>query len=73
MDTPGLKEIIERHRARLLGIRGVIGIGAGVSATDPQRSCILVFADRDQWPDELPRELDGYPVELHLASEFKAL
>jgi hypothetical protein len=61
---PTLKQILERHRGRLLQIQGVIGIAVGVSGDDPNRRCIVVYGDRDEPPSGLPTELEGYPVEL---------
>lgn len=73
MKKPNLQEVIERHRKRLLKIDGVVGIGAGAPASDPNRRCIIIYASVDDWPSELPRELDGYEVELHKSSGFHAL
>lgn len=73
MEKPNLQEVIERHRKRLLKIDGIVGIAVGAAASDPNRRCIIVYASMDDWPAELPRELDGYDVELHKSSGFHAL
>lgn len=71
MAKPGLREVIERHRERLLKIEGIHGVGTGESLDDPAEPCIFVYTDLDEWPADLPRELDGYPVRLQHASRFK--
>lgn len=70
VEDSGIRAVIERHRRRLLEIAGVVGVGAGMSAAEPRRPCIHVFADLDEWPPDLPRELDGFPVELCRTSGF---
>jgi hypothetical protein len=73
MGEPTLKQVLERHRGRLLQIDAVVGIAIATSQEDPSRPCIVVYADVDEWPQDLPRELDGYPVELHKVGGFEAL
>ena len=70
MDGPGLKQVIERHRARLLAIPGVNGVAAGRSGAG--RHCVIVYGDLKERPAELPLELEGYPVELRRTGEFRA-
>ena len=72
MDEPTLKQVLERHRGRLLQIEGVIGIAVGMSGDDPNKLCIVVYANRDEPPADLPRELDGHPVEMHKVPGFEA-
>ena len=71
MDEPTLKQVLERHRGRLLQLEGVVGIAVGVSGDDPARHCIVVYAQLNEPPAELPTELDGYPVELHKVAGFE--
>lgn len=54
-------------------IGGVRGVAAAMSAQEPHEPCVVVYATTDKWPAGLPRELDGYPVEVQKASEFRAL
>lgn len=53
-------------------IDAVHGVAGGMSSSDPPRPCVIVYADTDQWPANLPRELDGFPVEVHRAAGFQA-
>lgn len=66
------REAIERHRQRLMQIDGVVGVAFGAPTGSPERRCILVYATVDDWPPELPRQLEGYPVELQKSTGFHA-
>lgn len=72
LNGPTLKQVIDTHRSRIMTINGVHGVAAGMSSNDPPRPCVIVYADTDQWPANLPRELDGFPVEVHPARGFQA-
>ncbi|MHC4141387.1 MAG: hypothetical protein ACYTA3_00840 [Planctomycetota bacterium] len=72
MEQPTLKQVLDRHRGRLLQMEGVIGIAVGLSGDDPAKHCIVVYARRDEPPAELPTELDGFPVELQAVAGFEA-
>ena len=72
MSNPTLKEVLERRRRDIMQIKGVIGIAAGMSKTDPKKHCIQIFARTDDWPDGVPHRLDGYEVELVKTSGFRA-
>lgn len=72
MGKPDPREIIERHRKRLMQIDGVVGVAFGAPDGKPEGRCILVYATVDDWPPELPRQLEGYPVELQKATGFYA-
>jgi hypothetical protein len=73
MTTPSLKDVIERHRHRIMQIKGVNGVGAGLSPSDHTTHCILVYAATDHWPDELEHEIEGYKVEIVKSKGFRAL
>ena len=64
------KQVVEKHRKDILKIKGVSAIAFGMSSTDSSKRCIIVYADLDQWPDQLPHELDGYQVEVQKTSGF---
>lgn len=70
MAGPGLKQVIERHRAELLAIPGVNGVAAG--RTQDGRSAVLVYGNTKERPAQLPAELEGYPVEFHRTGDFRA-
>lgn len=73
MSEPTLKDVVERYRLQLMQVAAVVGVAAGVSKTDPQKHCIQVFVTMNEWPDGVPRKLDGYDVELVKASSFRPL
>ncbi len=54
-------------------IEGVRGVAAATTSQEPHEPCVVVYAATERWPAGLPRELDGYPVELQRASDFRAL
>ena len=58
------KEVLERHRDRIMQLPDVIGIAITRCAEDSQRTCILVYTTTDEWPTELPKELEGYSVQI---------
>lgn len=72
-----LRAVIERHRKRLMSIQGVVGLAATSDPDDPDRRLIMIETDVDDWltnwPSEIPRELDGYPVRLKKHPGYRAL
>ncbi len=74
MASSGWKEVIERHRKRLMGIPGVVGVGLGVSAEDPKSRRILVYTTSSSWPAGLPKTVEGRKIELkRVSGGFRAL
>jgi len=67
-----IRQILERHRDRLMGIDGVVGVAVGRSSSDPGRFCVLVYATTRERPAGLPETLDGYDVEVRKTSGFRA-
>ena len=67
-----IEAVLERHTGRLLSLPGVVGAAVGRCAGAP---CIkLLVARRTPELDRaLPRELEGYPVELEETGEIRAL
>ena len=69
-----LREVVTQHQDSIMKTPGVIGVGVGLSPTEPGRRCVLVYATTGEWPPDLPKELDGYPVEIVKKSRgFRAL
>jgi hypothetical protein len=73
MEGLSLQQVIERHRERLMKIKGVVGIGAAAGTANPDELCIVIYAKFDHRPAELPHQLDGYKVEIQKASGFHIL
>jgi hypothetical protein len=71
-DMSVIKDALDRHRARLMEIESVIGVAIGRSSQDPEGFCIVVYTRSGQRPSDLPEEIEGFPVEVQLTSEFRA-
>jgi hypothetical protein len=69
----GLAAVRLRHDAELLGVEGVVGIGDGQA--DDGRPCIKVYVAKRtaSLVRRLPREIEGYPVQIEDSGEFHAL
>lgn len=74
MDELKPEDVVRNHSDDIMKIPGVIGVGAGLSQSGSGKKCILVYARSAGWPETLPRELDGYPVEIVVRTGgFRAL
>jgi hypothetical protein len=73
MEELSLRQVIQRHSKRIMKIKGVVGIAAGAKAAKPKERCILIYTNLDDWPAELPHQLDGYDVEIQKTSGFRIL
>lgn len=68
-----IAEAIEKHRSRIMDIPGVIGLAAARSRDDSAGICIRVYSSGEEWPADLPEQLEGYRVEVvNEAREFRA-
>ncbi len=63
-DRPRLAEVVRRHRKDVMKISGVNGIAGGLCQSKPDEKCIIVYVTVQDRPEGLPRELEGYPVEV---------
>ncbi|MDN5202416.1 hypothetical protein QQ008_13600 [Fulvivirgaceae bacterium BMA10] len=59
-----LKKTIKANQHWIMEVDGVIGIGAGLTKTEPREKCILIYTTRADWPQEIPHEIDNYKVEM---------
>lgn len=67
-----LKDVIDRHRAQVMDLPGVVGVAGGLSKVNPAIWCVQVYVATEGWPEGLPLTLDGYRVELIKTSGFRA-
>lgn len=67
-----LEEVKRRHEARLMRMRGVVGVGIG---RKDGKDCIRVYVaeNNPKILAELPDKLEEIPVEVVVAGPFKAL
>jgi len=72
-DTPSPKEVLERHRSRIMQLGNVTGVAVGLSEKNPPGPCIVVYVSGGRWPRGLEREIEGYAVRLVKKSKFRAL
>ena len=67
-----VEEIKRRHEARLMKMRGVVGVGIGKKdGKDVIR--IYVEEDNPKIRTALPQALDEVPVEIVVSGSFRAL
>ncbi|HKW42739.1 MAG TPA: hypothetical protein VJP06_01005 [Thermoplasmata archaeon] len=67
-----IEEIKRRHEARLMKMRGVVGVGIGKKdGKDVIR--IYVEEDNPKIRTTLPQALDEVPVEIVVSGSFRAL
>ncbi|HEV7842790.1 MAG TPA: hypothetical protein VGO69_03795 [Pyrinomonadaceae bacterium] len=77
-ESPTKQQSIEKvkaaHEMKLMDIEGVQGVGIGQQAK-ADGLAIKVYVDRKtkSLQEKLPKELDGYPVEIEVSGEFQAL
>jgi len=57
-----LDQLIERHRAQLVAIPTVVGVGSGRTASGPV--AVIIWATEGRAAEPLPDRIDRYPVEL---------
>jgi hypothetical protein len=68
-----IQEVLKEHTKTLMDIPGVVGVGQGL--TDDDRDCIKVFVASmtPEVKQQVPKTLNGYPVQIEVTGEFKAL
>jgi hypothetical protein len=64
MSRASLKEVVQKHRGDIMKLPGVIGVGVGLSPTDRNKRCILVYTTTSERPPDLLKQIDGYDVEI---------
>lgn len=71
--TKTVSEVLQHHRDQLMSLPGVVGVAQG--RTEDGRDCIVVMLKEDN-PDlraQIPALLEGYPVQIKITGEFRAL
>lgn len=71
MPTVPIAQVLARHRAELLALPGVNGVGEGAEAGRPV-VLVLVVRDRPGLRAKLPRTLEGYPVRVREVGGVRA-
>ena len=71
--TQKIEEVFKRWTPRLKSIRGVMGVAIGLSK-DKKQKVIKVYLNQkhtDQTPN-VPRQIEGFAVEIEIRSSFRA-
>jgi len=72
-DLPAIREVKARHEERLLSLPGVVSVGIGLGVDG--NPVIIVGLDRTRASaiQEIPEELEGYPVQVEMVGTVRAL
>jgi hypothetical protein len=67
---PSIQDVKARHARRLLELPGVVSVGIGLHAG---RDTIVIGLDRPRpkTQEQVPGQLEGYPVRAELIGEVK--
>ena len=68
-----IEEVKTDWEERLMAMPGVMGVGIGLTQ-DRQQTCIKVYVNRQASAqvDQIPQEIEGYPVEVEIRKPFRA-
>lgn len=68
---PSIEAVQARHEAELMAKPEVEGVGIGEQGGVP---CIIVYVSSpsNALPNNLPKDLEGYPVRVEHSGKFKA-
>ena len=81
IDKEGDKEMVKtsiedvryRYDDQLLSQEGVVGVGTGETSTGEPCINVYVIEKTPELEDTIPKELDGYTIEIEEIGEVKAL
>ena len=66
-------QVLEQNRHDLMSRPGVLGAGVGMSDSDSQAAAIVVYVDKTAAArPQLPEQIDGISVKVHLTDPFIA-
>jgi hypothetical protein len=74
MSQKKIEEVASVWEKRLMDIPGAMGVGVGLTK-DLSQVCIKVYVSREdsKQAEQIPKEIEGYPVEVEIRKPFKAL
>ena len=69
-----INAVLADHDDRLLAIAGVVGVYVAL-LKDGKTPClrVMVVEDRPELRKAIPREIEGYPVQIEISGEIKPL
>jgi len=70
-DKP-IEQVLKENTSRLMDLPGVVGTAQGLCGNDP---CIKVYVAQmtDELGQKLPKQVEGYKVDVEVTGQFKAL
>jgi hypothetical protein len=71
MPRPAIDKVLEQHAPELMRLAGVVGVYQ--SARDDGSPAITVMVLDSTVVSSIPRELDGYPVEVEVSGPIRPL
>jgi ABC-type Na+ efflux pump permease subunit len=73
MEKPSIEDVISRYDDQLLSQEGVVGVGTGETSTGEPCIKVYVIEKTPELEEVIPKELEGYTVEIEEIGEVKAL
>ncbi len=67
-----IKDVKAKHAARVMELPGVVSVGIGKGADGNPAIMIGIERESDEVRASLPKELDGFPVEVQVIGPIKA-
>lgn len=69
---PAIETVLQQHSAELMKLPGVVGVAQGLQ---DERPCIVVYVKEktDAVSAQIPKTLNGYPVQIIESGELRAL
>ncbi len=68
-----IEDVKNRYEDQLLGQEGVVGIGTGKTSTGEMCIKVYIIEKTPKVKVVIPKELEGYKVEIEEVGEIKAL
>ena len=73
MAKPAIEDVKNRYEDQLLGQEGVVGVGTGKTLTGEMCIKVYIIEKTPKVEGVIPKELEGYKVEIEEVGEIKAL
>ena len=70
--TSSIEEVKKHHEIRLLVLPGVVSVGIGLDECGQSAIIIGLDGPNPETVDQLPTELDGYPIVIRIVGAIKA-
>jgi hypothetical protein len=67
-----LKETKRKYENSWLQIPGVVSVGIGMNKKGERVIRIGMSLSSDTWPEEIPKTVEGYPVETYYSGKINA-